>query len=325
MSSWLEKVKAMPLRWQFAALLVATQITAQAVTMSFTDSLSGMFGLGRESFAADALAPFTTTIAIAERLQSAERDAVIDAAIKSDSRLSLRRNVPATDVQTDIYSKAVLRRVQGRLSNDINRTIVILPRSVEGVLPAPFLVDAAYNIDGQKWLVFSAGSGSSLLSIPIMVGALTIALIATPLAFIAIWIGSALVSPMTALANGAERFSRNLSGSDIPETGPKEVRALAGSFNAMRTRIRKLVDDRSRMLAAVSHDMRTPLTRLRLRIESVDDVEAREAMIDEVKRIDAMINSALTFLRTQKETVKLARIDVAVLARTISDEHVDLG
>jgi signal transduction histidine kinase len=325
MSSFLAKLAATPLRWQFAALLVATQIAAQVMTLSLADGVSGLLGLGRVSFATDALSPFITTIGIAQNLGPAERPAVYAAALAADPRLSVQTLIPYTNVQTDAYSKEVRARMLGRLPDKLDGSLLILTAKPSGPLTSPFLVNAAYRIDAQSWLVFDAASGSSLRTIPIMVGTLTVMLLAVPLAMIAIWAGMALVSPMTALARGAERFSRNLDGPPITEEGPMEVRALAGTLNVMRDRIKKLVDDRSQMLAAISHDMRTPLTRLQLRIDNLNDAEDREAMSGEIRRINAMIDSGLTFLRTQRQHINLAKVDIAVLARTIADEMSDQG
>jgi signal transduction histidine kinase len=75
----------------------------------------------------------------------------------------------------------------------------------------------------------------------------------------------------------------------LDEGGPREVAQVAQALNGMRTRIRALVDDRTRMLAAIGHDVRTPLTRLRLRTERLGDADARESMLREITMIDDLL------------------------------------
>jgi signal transduction histidine kinase len=322
----IERLSARPLRWQFIALLLATQMMAQIATMVAIGPLSRSIGVGREAIVVDSLAPFITTVNIAHAMASDTKRAIIDAAIASDARFSITQFLAFTDVGSSGYEKRVGDGVKAMLSEPAAVRVAILTRTnVTSFFEPPFLLDAAYRMDDGRWLVFDQGSGGALRTVPFLIVALTIMLTAAPLSILAIWAGLALVSPMTALARGAERFSLNLDGPAIAAEGPMEVRALAHTLNTMRDRIKKLVDDRSHMLAAISHDMRTPLTRLALRIEDVEDADTREQMAGEVRRINAMIESGLTFLRAQKQQLTLAKVDIAVLARTIADELGDQG
>ncbi len=100
----------------------------------------------------------------------------------------------------------------------------------------------------------------------------------------------------------AERF--NLEGTPEPldETGPSEVRRAAGAFNTMRERIRKLVGERTQALAAVSHDLRTPITRMRLRTELLDDAQTRDLIQADLAEMEGMIDSTLEFLKSGEST-----------------------
>lgn len=131
--------------------------------------------------------------------------------------------------------------------------------------------------------------------------------------------------PLHDLAEAAERFSLDQTPLPLPETGPAEVRRAARAFNTMRERIRNLVTERMQAMAAVSHDLRTPITRLRLRSEFLED-EATRALIDaDLGEMEAMIDSTLDYLRGGTSSEPLRPVDLASVIETIVDEHVDQG
>lgn len=131
--------------------------------------------------------------------------------------------------------------------------------------------------------------------------------------------------PLRDLAEAAERFSLDQTPQPLPETGPVEVRRAARAFNTMRERIRSLVTERMQAMAAVSHDLRTPITRLRLRSEFLED-DATRALIDaDLGEMEAMIDSTLDYLRGGTSSEPLRPVDLASVIETIVDEHVDQG
>lgn len=103
--------------------------------------------------------------------------------------------------------------------------------------------------------------------------------------------------PVTALAAGARRFAEDLAAPDLPERGPRELKDLASAFNHMKATIRGLMDERTRMLAAIAHDLRTYLTRLRLRVEEIDDPVERSRAVADVEEASALLDDTLTFAR----------------------------
>ncbi|NDW05684.1 HAMP domain-containing protein [Jiella sp. 40Bstr34] len=128
------------------------------------------------------------------------------------------------------------------------------------------------------------------------------------------------------------RISAELNRSDgvsedtvFDESGSEEVTSLARALNGMRTRIREMVDTRTRMLRSVSHDLRTPLTRLRLRTERLDDGEMREMMIADIDHINALVNETLDYLRTDASGEDAERTDIASLIQTIQANFADVG
>src|SRR5439155_20227893 len=86
-----------------------------------------------------------------------------------------------------------------------------------------------------------------------------------------LWPARALPAPLSSFAKAAESFSLNGGAAPLPERGPEEIRSGARALNRMRERITGLIDDRTKMLAAISHDLRTPITRMRLRSEFIED------------------------------------------------------
>ncbi len=130
--------------------------------------------------------------------------------------------------------------------------------------------------------------------------------------------------PMKMLARAAERFGFG-DRVDLPELGSGEVRRVIRAFNDMQERIHRLIVDRTRALAAVGHDLRTPIARIQLRVEGVRDDETRDALARDAAEMETMIASLLAFLGGDNDAEPPARVDVAVLAATIVDDASDAG
>lgn len=131
--------------------------------------------------------------------------------------------------------------------------------------------------------------------------------------------------PLRDLALAAERFSLDQAPQSLPEDGPAEVRRAARAFNTMRERIQRLVAERMQAMAAVSHDLRTPITRLRLRSELLDDDATRRLIDADLGEMEAMIDSTLEYLRGGVSSEAARPIDLASVIETIVDEHLDQG
>lgn len=133
-----------------------------------------------------------------------------------------------------------------------------------------------------------------------------------------------VLQPLRTLAAAADRFG---SGEEehLPEQGPADVARVIGAFNRMQARIHNLIADRTQALAAVGHDFRTPLARLRLRAENVPDAETREAISADVAEMEAMVSSLLAYLGGDEDPEEPVRTDVAVLCATVADDAADRG
>jgi signal transduction histidine kinase len=152
-----------------------------------------------------------------------------------------------------------------------------------------------------------------------------LASLATLIGLLSLWATRAVVSPLTRLAEAADRFDPDRDEVVAIERGPVEVKRLAGAFSAMAGRIRRLVDERTRMLAAVSHDLRTPITRLRLRAEDIGDEDKRQAILSDLALMERMVGGALSYLREGRASGSMVATDIPALLQTICDDFGDLG
>lgn len=131
--------------------------------------------------------------------------------------------------------------------------------------------------------------------------------------------------PLSVFASAAERLGMDVNAEPLPEVGPSEVVRAAHAFNTMQTRIKRFIQDRTQMLAAISHDLRTPITRLRLRAEFVDDELQRRKMLTDLDEMEAMIGATLTFARDDAATEQLDSVDVAAIVAALCSDHRAAG
>ena len=138
-----------------------------------------------------------------------------------------------------------------------------------------------------------------------------------------LWAVRRMMRPVRDLAAAADRLGRDVNAPPLPEQGPSEVSTAARAFNTMAGRIRRYVGDRTQMLAAIGHDLKTPITRLKLRAEFLDDDEQRRKMLADLDEMEAMIASTLAFARDDSAAEPSVPVDLAALCRTVLDEAAD--
>ncbi len=150
--------------------------------------------------------------------------------------------------------------------------------------------------DGQ-WLNVGTRLERPPMQWPVL-STLTFGITAALVLMVALWFVIArLTGPLRSLARSADRFGRGEDVDPLPEMGPDEVRELTRAFNHMQERLRRFVADRTRILAAMSHDLRSPLTALRVRAEMVEDDETREALIESIEEMQRMAEATLDFAK----------------------------
>jgi signal transduction histidine kinase len=140
-----------------------------------------------------------------------------------------------------------------------------------------------------------------------------------------LWAARALAAPLSSFAKAAESFSLNGATAPLPERGPEEVRAVARALNRMRERITTLIDDRTKMLAAISHDLRTPITRLRLRSEFIEDEAQKSRMLADLDQMRAMLEAVLSFLQNDRRGEAMTLTDIASSLQLVADQFSDMG
>ncbi|RWD66541.1 MAG: HAMP domain-containing histidine kinase [Mesorhizobium sp.] len=147
-----------------------------------------------------------------------------------------------------------------------------------------------------------------------------------PMLLLVLYIGGVITSPLVRFAEAAKSLRLDSNEEELfTVAGAKELRTLATALNEMRHRIRKMLDDRTRMLTAVSHDLRTPLTRLRMRVERSKEIPSRQLMLDDIATLTAMIEDSLQYLSSTARDEALRKVDIAALLKTIVAGFCDLG
>jgi signal transduction histidine kinase len=129
-----------------------------------------------------------------------------------------------------------------------------------------------------------------------------------------------LTAPLLVLTRAAERLGRDVNAPPLPERGAADVRQALRAFNKMQSRIQRFVEDRTRMIAAISHDLRTPITRLRLRAEFIDDAEQQTKMLADLDDMETMIQSTLSFAREEANPEPRRDLDLIGLLRSVCED-----
>jgi signal transduction histidine kinase len=156
-------------------------------------------------------------------------------------------------------------------------------------------------------------------------GFTTLAFLGLSLVILSLWAAQALTGPLNEIAEGARRYSADDVAVALPERGPQEVRQLARAMNQMQARISKFVAERTRMLAAVSHDLRTPITRLRLRAEFMDDPGQRTGMLSDLDQMEMLVRGTLSYLRDGRSGEDMTPTELPSILLAISDQFADMG
>ena len=152
----------------------------------------------------------------------------------------------------------------------------------------------------------------------------TAAILAAGILLAAAMLVHTIGAPLRALAHAADSVGHG-NAVTVRETGPGDLSQVARAFNAMQARIGRLITDRSQALAAVGHDLRTPLARMRLRSGFIKAAETRAAMEADIVEMESMLDSVLAYLRYESDGEEPRRLNLAALISTLVDADADLG
>lgn len=134
-----------------------------------------------------------------------------------------------------------------------------------------------------------------------------------------------ITRPLQLLATAADELGRDINRPPLPEGGPVEVGRAARAFNTMQTRLVRFIDERTRLLAAMSHDLKTPLTRMRLRAEMLDDGNLRRKFESDLLEMDAMVTQTLEFMRGLSSREPMQLVDIMELLESLRVDNEAMG
>jgi signal transduction histidine kinase len=185
-------------------------------------------------------------------------------------------------------------------------------------------LQAAVQLSDGQWLSFTTAlpdAGPSISwQFTIALGVMAVIVVLT-----SVWAVRRVTAPLAVLARAAERLGHDVKAPPIAETGSREMRQAAHSFNEMQARLQLLLENRTRMLAALSHDLRTPLTLLRLRTEGLQAGDERDRMLATIRELEAMIDATLKLAHDQATAETRRRTDITALLSAIVDDMADAG
>lgn len=291
---------------QIAALILGSLVLIHVL-------IAGYFLLNKPKLLADTpLEQIELIVRIIANTPKAERALVLD---------SVSRTFPALKLQLRDSGSASPTPQSMRTSLTIPSALGVRAELIRGgsaddervwfYLPGEDLLEA--TIGSPKMPGFVSGLWIS-----------TLLFLVASLTLLGVWAGRALSSPLSAFARAAEDFSLSRSSAPLPENGPEEIRSAARALNRMRDRITTLMNDRTRMLAAISHDLRTPITRLRLRSEYIEDPTQRTQTVRDLDQMQSMLESVLSLLRSESPA-EPTLVDVAALLQMVCEQFSDSG
>jgi signal transduction histidine kinase len=182
----------------------------------------------------------------------------------------------------------------------------------------------AVPLADDSWLVFTALNRTWGLPLVYRV-MIRLVFLGVSIVVVSIIAARQVLKPVKQLAEAVRRFDLNALSPPMVESGPREIRNVIQVFNAMQAQIQRFVTHRTIMLAAISHDLRTPLTRIRLRGEYIEDDRQQARLFRDVDEMQTMIDGALAFFRDDAIAEKITTFDVPRLLLTITDDYSDQG
>jgi signal transduction histidine kinase len=275
------------------------------------------------------------TIRAAASVPRSERQRFIDvSAAAADMRIALEESTPSEGGAGADYNLDQLARLVQLQLQDLSPPIVVSARrqpvqsgpsddhDQSGAATEEEAVLEASLPDGQRitFAVLGIPSFGGGYMLPIFLGSLLLVAI-----LIALWTARLLARPIREFARAAEQLGVDLTAQPLAVRGPQELRVTIQAFNRMQDRLRRFLEDRTQMLAAISHDLRAPLARLRLRAELVADGEQQRKMFDDLEDINAMIDSTLAFARNDARREPRRLVDIGVLVGDVCEDAGDAG
>jgi signal transduction histidine kinase len=199
------------------------------------------------------------------------------------------------------------------------------PRGQDAVpdLPVPGMFRIAIAGADGAWLLVTSRDSHAFGHSPWLILGLNLAGILVSVVLVSIIAARRVIGPLRHLTAAARRVGLHRSVETVPERGPEELREIVRAFNEMQARLKAFVDDRTQMVAAMSHDMRTPLTRLRLRSEYIHDREQQRKMLEDLAEMEAIVETTLSYATQDAYRETQQPVDLAALVHGICDAAND--
>ena len=339
--------------WVFTVLLsvvVLINVTSLVVYFVFRDEIAGA---AAASQAADQI------IAIKQLVESApagDQLELIERLSSPSSQILLTQRPMVRESDDQLSSRVVLRKLRREFPSDTDIRVDsrISPRGFPSGWPEESGADPSQNVpQGSIDQLLALGDGifgpsdQALFTVSVGVddetwvnarvrlnvdsppsqfpALLWLTLISVVIGGVALWGVRLATGPLSVFASAAERLGVDVNAEPLRESGPSEVRRAARAFNTMQTRVKRFIQDRTHMLAAISHDLRTPITRLRLRAEFVEDDQERGRMLNDLAEMEAMISATLAFARDDAANEPVSYIDVAAVLASLCADQASAG
>lgn len=182
----------------------------------------------------------------------------------------------------------------------------------------------AVKLDSGKWFVATIEAPDFA---PLAIKqALNFVLVASVLVLLVLFLQIRKITrPLSSLAAAANDIGRGRNVEPLREEGPTDIRDTVIAFNQMNDRLQRFVSDRTRMLAALSHDLRTPMTSMRLRLELMDDSDEKRRLLESLDEMQQMSEASLAFVRHAGDVEPTQRADLTALLSSVCDDLQDLG
>lgn len=252
-----------------------------------------------------------SSIAMLERLQAHERAAWLPRLERRSYRFALEDLGPAATSNSSL-AEPVQREVAQVLRRDVRVLeapaggLRIQLRLDDGTPVAVHVAGPRINVSPWAWAVLAA----------------QLALLATVCWLAVRW----ATRPLQQLADAADALQPAVAGPALLETGPREVARAAAAFNAMQARIRAHLDERMHILAAVSHDLQTPITRLRLRADLLDDAVLRDKLHADLAEMQALVEEGIAYARSAQAVREAPRaVDLRAFVESLVHDYADAG
>jgi signal transduction histidine kinase len=312
---WLCRLPYPPrtLRWRLFLILFAGLAVAHA--LSFSVLFLERYMTAKAMMLGNLEKDVGTSIALLDRLPADERQQWITMLERGNYRYELGPGLPGTPELSALGTEIAetINAAAGRR----------FPVTVETIPGSPQRLQAHVTLSDQTQVTIDLRPRVMPLAawLPyVLIAQLLLLILCTGLAV------RLAIRPLLRLANAAEALDPGKQAERLEETGPKEVAYAATAFNAMRDRIAHYLEERVQILAAISHDLQTPITRMRLRAEMAEDSPERDKLISDLSEIERLVREGVTYAKTAHGNAeKPTRIDVGSFVDSIVFDYQDTG